>query len=63
MVLTDVSGKGSEAGSRVLLLSGAFDGLEVVAHSVESPFGHAEDDLDLDGMCATLDHSVREILS
>ncbi len=27
VVLTDVSGKGSEAGSRALLLSGAFDGL------------------------------------
>jgi ion channel-forming bestrophin family protein len=38
-------------------------GLEIVAHSVESPFGHEADDLDLDGMCATLDRSVHEIMA
>ena len=38
-------------------------GLEIVAYSVESPFGHEADDLDLDGMCATLDRSVHEIMT
>jgi len=37
-------------------------GLEIVAHSVESPFGHDADDLDLDGLCATLARSVSDIL-
>jgi putative membrane protein len=36
-------------------------GLEIVAYSVESPFGHEADDLDLEGLCATLDRSVHEI--
>lgn len=38
-------------------------GLEVVAEHVEEPFGHDDDDLDLDGMCRTIDHSVNEIFS
>ena len=38
-------------------------GLEVVEEHVEEPFGLDEDDLDLEGMCQTIDHSVREIFS
>ncbi len=38
-------------------------GMEVVAEHVEEPFGMDEDDLDLEGMCQTIDHSVREIFS
>ena len=37
-------------------------GLEVVAEHVEEPFGYDEDDLDLDGMCDTIDRTVRELL-
>jgi ion channel-forming bestrophin family protein len=37
-------------------------GLEIVAEHVEEPFGYDEDDLDLDGLCDTIDNSVREIL-
>jgi putative membrane protein len=36
-------------------------GLEIVAEHVEEPFGYDEDDLDLDGLCETIDRSVREI--
>jgi putative membrane protein len=46
----------------VFVLSFFLIGLEVVAHSIESPFGHDDDDLDLDGLCATLERSVQEIL-
>jgi putative membrane protein len=38
-------------------------GLEVVAEHVEEPFGHDEDDLDLDGLCATIDRTAGEILT
>ena len=38
-------------------------GLEVVAEHVEEPFGHDEDDLDLDGLCATIDRTAGEILN
>lgn len=38
-------------------------GLEVVAEQVEEPFGHDEDDLDLDGLCATIHRTAGEILS
>ncbi len=38
-------------------------GMEVVAEHVEEPFGMDEDDLDLEGMCQTIDHSVKEIFS
>ncbi len=46
----------------VFVMSFLLIGLELVAHSVESPFGHDADDLDLDGICATLERSVSEIL-
>lgn len=36
-------------------------GLEIVAEHVEEPFGYDDDDLDLDGMCRTIDHSIGEI--
>lgn len=36
-------------------------GMEIVAEHVEEPFGFDEDDLDLDGMCMTIETSVREI--
>ena len=37
-------------------------GIEVIAHSVEEPFGMDEDDLDLDGLCITIRSTVNEIL-
>jgi putative membrane protein len=37
-------------------------GIEVIAHSVEEPFGLDEDDLDLDGLCITIRSTVNEIL-
>ncbi len=36
-------------------------GLEIVAEHVEEPFGHDEDDLDLEGMCDGIRKSVQEI--
>lgn len=36
-------------------------GLEIVAEHVEEPFGYDDDDLDLEGMCRTIDLSVNEI--
>ena len=36
-------------------------GLETVAEHVEEPFGYDEDDLDLDGLCETINKSVSEI--
>ncbi|WP_437185754.1 bestrophin family ion channel [Planctomicrobium sp. SH668] len=36
-------------------------GLEVVAEKVEEPFGYDEDDLDLDGLCQTIAHSVNQV--
>ncbi len=38
-------------------------GMELVAEHVEEPFGLDEDDLDLEGLCNTIEHSVREIFS
>ena len=38
-------------------------GMEIVAEHVEEPFGIDEDDLDLDGMCETMDASVRELFA
>jgi len=46
----------------VFVVSFVLVGLEIVAYSVESPFGHEADDLDLDGLCATLERSVNDIL-
>lgn len=36
-------------------------GMEVVAENVEEPFGLDEDDLDLEGMCKTIEQSVHEV--
>lgn len=36
-------------------------GLEIVAEHVEEPFGYDDDDLDLEGMCRTIENSVKEI--
>lgn len=36
-------------------------GMETVAENVELPFGYDEDDLDLDGICRTIEKSVSEI--
>ena len=36
-------------------------GMEVVAEHVDEPFGFDEDDLDLEGMSATIANSVEEI--
>lgn len=38
-------------------------GLETVAEHTEEPFGLDEDDLDLDGMCRTIEASVTEIFT
>lgn len=38
-------------------------GLEIVAEHVEEPFGYDDDDLDLEGMCRTIDNSVNEIFA
>lgn len=36
-------------------------GLETVAEHVEEPFGHDSDDLDLDGLCQTIEATVQEV--
>jgi ion channel-forming bestrophin family protein len=38
-------------------------GMEIVAEHVEEPFGLDEDDLDLEGMCATIERSVSEVIA
>lgn len=38
-------------------------GLEIVAEHVEEPFGYDDDDLDLEGMCRTIDKSLNEIIA
>lgn len=38
-------------------------GLEIVAEHVEEPFGRDEDDLDLDGICKTIESSLTEIFA
>jgi putative membrane protein len=38
-------------------------GLETVAEHVEEPFGRDEDDLDLDGLCHTIQNSVQQIIA
>lgn len=38
-------------------------GLEIVAEHVEEPFGYDEDDLDLEGMCLTIERSVTEVFT
>jgi putative membrane protein len=38
-------------------------GLETVAEHVEEPFGRDEDDLDLDGLCLTIEKSVQQIIA
>lgn len=45
-----------------IILSYFMIGIEVIAHSVEEPFGLDEDDLDLDGLCITIRSTVYEIL-
>ncbi len=36
-------------------------GMETIAEHIEEPFGFDEDDLDLDGMCLTIERSVKQI--
>jgi putative membrane protein len=50
------------AAPMVVVIAYFMIGLEVVAEHVEEPFGHDEDDLDLDGLCATIHRSASEIL-
>lgn len=38
-------------------------GLEVVAENVEEPFGYDEDDLDLEGLCRTIEATVDEVFA
>jgi putative membrane protein len=46
----------------VMLLTYIMIGLEVIAHSVEQPFGFDLDDLDLDGYCRTIALGVSQVL-
>jgi putative membrane protein len=39
-----------------------FLGLEAIARVIEDPFGHDEDDLDLDGICRAIETSVNEVV-
>jgi putative membrane protein len=45
-----------------IVLSYFLIGLEVVAHSIESPFGTEDDDLDLESICDAIERSVNEII-
>lgn len=36
-------------------------GFETIAESVEEPFGHDDDDLDLEGICRAIETSVRDV--
>lgn len=47
----------------VMISSYFMIGMELVAEHVEEPFGLDDDDLDLEGLCQTIQHSVREIFS
>jgi len=47
----------------VAMLAYFMIGVEMIAEQIEDPFGVDEDDLRLDDLCATIDKSVREILS
>jgi putative membrane protein len=38
-------------------------GMEIVAEHVEEPFGLDEDDLDLEGMCKTIDKSIQQVFA
>lgn len=38
-------------------------GMEIVAEHVEEPFGYDEDDLDLEGLCDTIQTSIETVLS
>lgn len=38
-------------------------GIEVIAEDVEEPFGHGDDDLKLDDICATIEKSIQQIVS
>jgi putative membrane protein len=38
-------------------------GVEMIAEEIEDPFGMSEDDLMLDDLCRTIEHSVNGILS
>ncbi|MCA9172142.1 MAG: hypothetical protein KDB23_30960, partial [Planctomycetales bacterium] len=38
-------------------------GLETVAEHVEEPFGRDDDDLDLDGLCTTIERTVQQIMA
>lgn len=47
----------------VAILSYFMIGVEMIAEQIEDPFGVDEDDLRLDELCATIDRSVRDILT
>ena len=38
-------------------------GMEIVSEHIEEPFGFDEDDLDLDGMCKTIERSMSEVFA
>jgi putative membrane protein len=46
-----------------IILSYFMIGMEVVAEHVEEPFGLDEDDLDLEGMCVTIEKSVQYVFA
>jgi putative membrane protein len=47
----------------MILLSYFMIGVEMIAEEIEDPFGHTEDDLQLDDMCQTIEQSVNEIVA
>jgi putative membrane protein len=44
-----------------IIMSYFMIGLEIVAEHVEEPFGYDDDDLDLDGLCVTIERSTNEV--
>lgn len=47
----------------VLFVAYFLIGIEVVAHAIEEPFGFDCDDLDLDGICRTIDVTVTDLVA
>jgi len=46
-----------------MIISYFMIGMEIVAEHVEEPFGQDEDDLDLEGLCDTIERSVNSVFS
>jgi putative membrane protein len=46
-----------------MIISYFMIGMEIVSEHVEEPFGHDEDDLDLEGLCETIERSVTSVFT